>query len=113
MGSTAPNLTAVALRLQVTYTGDAARLYVDDTLVADNFYNSQDFVVGINRYAPLGIINAGPSGSGASVQLRILPLSRNAPIYVVWPPFPPGQNSTLELTSVTVVQASDVTVSVN
>jgi hypothetical protein len=70
---------------------------------------SQAFVVGINRYASAGIINAGPGGSGLSVQLRILPLSRDAPIFVVWPPFPPGENSTLVLNDVSVVQASDVT----
>ena len=70
-------------------------------------YLSQDFIVGISRYLYTGIVNGGPGGSGVSVQLYILPLSRNAPIYVVWPPFPPGQNSTLVLEGVDIIQMQD------
>ena len=58
--------------LQIDYCGDCARLYADGKLVADNFYYGRPFMYGLWRL-PKGCIK---------LELRILPLQPNAPIYL-------------------------------
>ena len=58
--------------LQIGYCGDCARLYADGKLVADNFYYGRPFMYGLWRL---------PKGC-TKLELRILPLQPNAPIYL-------------------------------
>lgn len=58
------------LFLSIHYAADCARVYADGRLVADNFWNGKPMLVRLSDLA------------GKKVQLRILPLSKQAPIYL-------------------------------
>ncbi len=58
--------------LQIDYRGDVARLYANGKLVADNFYYGRPFI-----FAPWRL----PEGI-RELELRILPLQPDAPIYL-------------------------------
>ena len=58
--------------LSVSYRGDCARLYANGRLVADNFYYGRPFLYGLWRL-PEGV---------TELELRILPLQPDAPIYL-------------------------------
>ena len=58
--------------LSINYRGDCARLYANGRLVADNFYYGRPFQYGLWRL-PKGI---------SELELRILPLQPDAPIYL-------------------------------
>jgi len=66
--------TDADLYLRVHYAGDIARLYLDDVLIADNFFNGNAFEAGLRRFAPE--IYSG------KLLLKILPLAADAPIYM-------------------------------
>ena len=56
--------------LQINYQGDCARVYADGRLVEDNFWNGKPMLV---RTSEL---------EGKRVELKILPLRKDAPIYL-------------------------------
>ncbi len=56
--------------LRVDYAGDCARMYLDGELVADNFWNGKPMLVRLEDVV------------GGKVELRILPLRKDAPIYL-------------------------------
>ena len=58
--------------LSITYRGDCARLYADGKLIADNFYYSRPFLFGLWRLPK----------DCKELELRILPLQPDAPIYL-------------------------------
>ena len=58
--------------LHIDYQGDCARLYANGKFVADNFYNGRPMLYGLWRL---------PEGC-TELELRILPLQQNAPIYL-------------------------------
>ena len=58
--------------LKIDYRGDVARLYADGKLIADNFYYGRPFLYGLWRL---------PQGT-RELELRILPLQKDAPIYL-------------------------------
>ena len=58
--------------LKITYRGDCARLYANGKLIADNFYYGRTFLYGLWRL---------PEGCH-ELELRILPLQPDAPIYL-------------------------------
>ena len=60
--------------LRITYQGDIARLYAGDRLVTDDFYHGAPWEIGL----------ADPRAAGfeQGLQLQILPLRRDAPIYL-------------------------------
>jgi hypothetical protein len=58
--------------LSIDYRGDCARLYANGKLVADNFYYGRPFLYGLWRL---------PEGC-TELELRILPLQPDAPIYL-------------------------------
>lgn len=58
--------------LTINYRGDCARLYADGKLIADNFYYGRPFLYGLWRL---------PDGM-KQLELRILPLQPDAPIYL-------------------------------
>jgi beta-galactosidase len=66
--------TAPDLLLRVHYVGDAARLYLGERLLADNFFNGTPFECGVQR--------CGPDVYREDLLLKVLPLSRGAPIYL-------------------------------
>lgn len=59
--------------LRITYEGDVARLYVDGKLLTDNFYNGTPWLIGLDRV---------PCREWGSLELKILPLRNQAPIYL-------------------------------
>jgi hypothetical protein len=60
------------LRLQ--YAGDVARVTLNGKLLADDFYNGNVFEIGLRRY--------GPEILKGDLRLAILPLRKEAPIYM-------------------------------
>jgi beta-galactosidase len=62
------------LFLEVAYTGDVARLSAEGHLLDDNFYNGVPWAIGLKRYMPR-------SGFGP-IELSIVPLRRDAPIFI-------------------------------
>ncbi len=62
------------LRLRVRYTGDVARAYHADKLLADDFYHARPFEIGLARY--------GRAVHQDGLVLKILPLREDAPIYI-------------------------------
>ena len=58
--------------LRICYRGDCARLYADGKLVADNFYYGRPFLYGLWRLPK----------HCTELELRILPLQPEAPIYL-------------------------------
>jgi len=59
--------------LRVAYEGDVARVYADGKLLADNFYNGAPWVIGLDRV---------PCRERDRLELKILPLRNQAPIYL-------------------------------
>ncbi len=91
--------------LNITYAGDIARLYEGSRLLCDNFYNGTTWDVGLNQFRPDDLAKG--------LDLSILPLRKDAPIYIpktLWPSF---QQATqiAELKSVTLTPEYEVTLS--
>ena len=57
--------------LRISYEGDVARIYAGDHLLTDNFYNGAPWVIGLPGMQ-----------SGLNLNLTILPLRRDAPVYI-------------------------------
>jgi hypothetical protein len=60
--------------LKIHYTGDVARLYLDGKLIDDNFYNGSSFDLGLRRFTP--------EIYEKQLELKVLPLMSDAPIYL-------------------------------
>jgi beta-galactosidase len=56
------------------YVGDAARVLLDGKFIIDDFYNGGDFDIGLRRHAP-DILTG-------DLRIAILPLRKDAPIYM-------------------------------
>ena len=56
--------------LEIDYDGDAARIYADGRLVQDHFWNGRTILVRVSDLM------------GAKAELRILPLGKEAPVYL-------------------------------
>jgi len=67
------DLTADPL-LRINYVGDVARVLLNGKLVTDDFYNGNQFEVGLRRHAPEIL--------GGDLRVAILPLRKDAPIYL-------------------------------
>jgi beta-galactosidase len=95
---------AVRNSLRIRYTGDAARVYINGTLVQDSFYNGDHefgLLLGLDRYRST-VFRFG-------FDLYILPLRRDAPIYLAgWPQF--SSESFVELAAIDVLQTYDAEV---
>lgn len=86
------------LLLRIGYNGDAARVYLDGKMLTDNFYNGNVFEIGLKRYAP--------EIYQKDLELKILPLRKDAPIYLqddAQPNFE-GEKSICKLLAVNVVE---------
>jgi len=68
--------------LDIKYVGDVGRLYEGTRLLDDNFFNGTPWEVGLKRFAP-EVLAQG-------MEVKVLPLRRDAPIYMPkasWPEF--------------------------
>ena len=63
-------LSSCDLFLEISYRGDCARVYADGQLVEDNFWNGKTMLVRMSDLV------------GKKVELKILPLRKDAPIYL-------------------------------
>jgi beta-galactosidase len=69
--------------LQIQYAGDVARLEAGQRLLADDFYKGMTWEIGMKRFAT--------ESFGKNLELKIMPLRKDAPIYMpasAWPEFP-------------------------
>jgi hypothetical protein len=81
-GAAAWNLTVPAqsmtglsdIQLRIRYAGDVARLSIDGRLLDDDFYNGRTWEIGLKRFLP--------ESFGKKLEVGVLPLPRNAPIYL-------------------------------
>jgi len=64
---------AAKIFLRITYEGDVARLYVDGKLLTDNFFNGTPWLIGLDRV---------PCQQWDHLELKILPLRNQAPVYL-------------------------------
>lgn len=88
------------------YTGDVARLYLAGTLLTDNQFSGRPFCVQLSRYADDGVFD-----TGALLQLKVLPLRRDAPIYLLdWPAFPDDVDAVVSLDGIDVTVTQNVQV---
>lgn len=62
------------LFLSIRYQGDIARLYAGGKLFTDNFYNGSDWQIGLSRISPQELEKG--------LELKILPLRSDSPIYL-------------------------------
>ena len=84
--------------LKISYSGDCARVYADGKLVMDNFWNGKPMLVRMSDLA------------GKKVELRILPLRKDAPIYLQKAQkdlLVQSKDYLLELNSVTVIERKE------
>jgi hypothetical protein len=92
------------LYLQIEYVGDVARLYAGERLLDDNFYNGTTWEIGLKQFASEGLARG--------LNLKILPLRENAPIYLpgsAWPPFAAG-GETVAIRTVSASPEYEVTI---
>jgi hypothetical protein len=59
--------------LRVSYVGDVARVYVGGELVTDDFYHGRPLEISLRELA---------DRTAREIELRILPLQKNVPIYL-------------------------------
>ena len=60
--------------VRIHYAGDVARLYEQGRLLDDDFYNGRVWEIGLKRFLP--------EAFGKKLEVDVLPLPRNAPIYL-------------------------------
>jgi len=60
--------------LRIRYVGDVARVMLNGKFITDDFYNGNDFDIGLRRHAP-EILNG-------KIEIAILPLQKDAPIFM-------------------------------
>jgi len=71
--------------LEIDYVGDVGRLYAGPRLLDDDFYKGTPWEIGMKRFAAESV--------GKDLELKIMPLRKDAPIYIPasgWPVFPPS-----------------------
>jgi hypothetical protein len=95
------------LFLTVRYTGDVARLYDSGQLLTDNFYNGQPWRVGLTRFIDLSHPN--------QLDLDILPLRSDAPVYVEAPYRPAASSGgqTIQVTDIELVPEYQLMIDAN
>jgi len=60
--------------LRITYQGDIARVYAGGKLLTDDFYHGEPWIIGLDRI-PTAVL-------ATPLELRILPMHAQAPIYL-------------------------------
>jgi beta-galactosidase len=95
------------LYLKVHYTGDVARLYHAGNLLTDNFYNGQPWTVGLSRFLNFSETNR--------LDLSILPLRADAPVYLEAPRLPAANTTSgqiLNLQSIDLVPEYELAIEI-
>ncbi len=64
--------------LRLHYVGDVARVMLNGKFVTDDFYSGRPLDIGLSRHAP----DPDESGLNGDLQIVILPLQKDAPIYM-------------------------------
>jgi hypothetical protein len=81
--------------VKIDYAGDAARAYIGDQFIDDDFYFGQPWEIGMKRFSP--------TISEKGLMVKVLPLRKDSPIYIEperIPQFGPSGEA-LEMRSVT------------
>ncbi len=89
--------------LQIAYEGDVARVYAGGRFDNDNFYRGTPWELALWRYSPQELAQG--------LELKILPLRSDAPIYLppgARPEFPSGGGDMVRLKSVKVIREYQV-----
>jgi hypothetical protein len=89
--------------LQIAYEGDVARVYAGGRFDNDNFYKGTPWELALWRYSPQEL--------SQGLELKILPLRSDAPIYLppgAKPEFPAGGGDVVRLKAVQVVREFQV-----
>jgi hypothetical protein len=97
VSAVAPNVT-VRDFLEISYVGDVARLYAGPRFDNDNFYKGAPWEIGLWRFSPEELARG--------LELKILPLRQDTPVYLpagARPDFPGGADA-LRLNRVSVVR---------
>jgi len=81
--------------LRLNYVGDVARLTLNGKLLTDDFYDGNVFEAGLRRYAPEILTG--------DLRVEILPLRKDAPIYLTKPPNFGGKQSIVTLDQIEIV----------
>ncbi|MDX3751649.1 beta-galactosidase [Streptomyces sp. AK08-02] len=81
--------------LRVHWTGDVARAYAGDTLVADQYFSGRVWEIGLDR------LPADALRAGGGLRVRVLPFPAEAPVYLPVP-VPVGEASVSRVEWVTV-----------
>lgn len=92
------------LFLELNYQGDVARLYRGGALLADDFYRGATWELGLKRFMT--------PGTKTDLELKVLPLRKDAPIFLEgpgWPSFP-SEREVDELKNVKIVPEYEVRV---
>ncbi len=89
--------------LRLHYVGDVARVTLNGKLLTDDFYNGNVFDVGLRRYAPEILTG--------DLRVEILPLRKDAPIYLAKEARPDfgGKSSVVSLNRVEIVPRYQIT----
>jgi hypothetical protein len=69
--------------LRIRYAGDVAQLDAGQRLLADDYYKGTTWEIGLKRFAPEAL--------GKNLELKVMPLRKDAKIYLprnAWPRFP-------------------------
>ncbi len=72
-----PAITSPTVRnvfLRITYTGDIARVYADGRLITDDFYKGTPMQIALRQLSA--------PGADPTLKLQILPMRKDAPIYL-------------------------------
>lgn len=90
--------------LRVDYEGDVGRAYIEDRMIDDDFYFGRVWEIGLNRFLPK-IAEEG-------LTLRILPLRKDAPIYIPKARLPDfgDKGEALQVRSITAEAEYEITV---
>ncbi len=88
--------------LDINYSGDVARLYSGNNLLDDNFYNGTSWEIGLKRFLP--------DVFSKTVELKILPLRKDAPVYIrksLWPAFS-GKSQIAKINSIQAIPEYEI-----
>jgi len=69
-----PKDASADVYLDIDYVGDVARVYAGDRFVDDNFYHGVPWTLGLRRFTP--------EERAAGITLKILPLRKDAPVFI-------------------------------
>jgi hypothetical protein len=90
--------------VKIDYAGDAARAYIGDQFIDDDFYFGQPWEIGIKRFSP--------AISDKGLTIKALPLRKDSPVYLEPDKVPQfdAKGEALEIRSITAVPEYQLTI---